>query len=222
MPGKWISAVLVAGCLAGCGRTAPYDDPTAVVQPPPSPPPPPAACITSTDTMDPTVNWQRWQTPTITCFGGKTFTVHGDEGEYAFAMIPPEGDPGWVAESDPNISFNQNSRLCDASAPCMCLAGGDFTYFQTELDLTLAAQRVSVAIENVDDGVQVTLFNTKHPDGFVGGNAFYPGGTTADFGSETVVGHNRVVLTHVDDCCKDSRIDNAQLTVDGNTVTKCQ
>jgi hypothetical protein len=212
---------VIAVVVAGCGRTAPYEvaAANAKMQQQQQQMPMPPACITSTD--NPTIAWERWRSPSVVCFG-MTFDGHGVDGEYAFEMIPAPDDPGWEPELSPNISFNQMSRLCDPSVPCGCSAGGDFTYFQTSLELQVKPSRVEVDIQNVDDGVEIRLFNAKHPDGMVVGHAYFPGGTSADFGDEVIVGANRIVLTHIDDCCKDSRIDNALLWVDGASITHCK
>jgi hypothetical protein len=214
-----VRVALIAVVALGCGRTAPYGVVAAAAKAAANPPPAPA-CIMSTD-ASPKASWQRWQSPAVVCFG-MTFFGHGVDGEYAFAKIPAEDDPGWQAETSPNISFNQKSRLCDPSVPCGCSAGGDFTYFQTRLELKHLPARAEVDIEDVDDGVEVTLFNDAHDSGVVAGHAYYPGGATADFVDDVVVGSNRLVLTHIDDCCEESRIANAQVVIDGNDVTRCQ
>jgi hypothetical protein len=207
---------VIAVVVAGCGRTAPYEVTAQRAKMDAMGPP---ACIVST--LDPKIAWERWRSPSVICFG-MTFDGHGVDGEYAFAKIPAPDDPGWEPEMAANISFNQMSRLCDPSVPCGCSAGGDFTYFQTSLELKEQPTRVAVQIDSVDDGVEVRLFNTRHPEGLIVGHAYFPGGTTADFGSEVIVGVNRIVLTHIDDCCKDSRIANAVLIVDGAEVTRCR
>ncbi len=120
---------------------------------------------------------------------GRTFERHGDPAEYAFASIPPERDGGWRPHTPPSISFDDPSTLCGV---CDCRAGGDFTYFQTTFYVppTLAVRSLRVTIANVDDGVSVTVFNSRYPNGIVdpGAFAFLGGGSTADLATYVVPG----------------------------------
>src|SRR5688500_7583405 len=63
--------------------------------------------------------------------------VHGDICEYDVATVPPAGDSGWGnAPNGDTIGFSIfPSRVCQA--PISCLAYGDFTYFQTFVDIPL-------------------------------------------------------------------------------------
>ncbi len=153
---------------------------------------------------------------------GRTFSQHGDPGEYVFASIPPELDSGWRPHTPPSISFDDPSTLCGV---CDCRAGGDFTYFQTTFYVppTLAVTSMRVTIENVDDGVSVAVFNSRYPAGIVdpGAFAFLGGGSTADLARYVIPGRNRVVLTHVDDCCMVRHIANATVTLNGSPLAPC-
>jgi hypothetical protein len=80
---------------------------------------------------------------------------------------------------------------------------------------------LSVTITDVDDGVRVSIFNTSYPDGMSGGYAFLGGGSTSDFAQYVAQGKNRIVLTHVDDCCGSRRIRNATLTLNGSALNEC-
>ncbi len=151
----------------------------------------------------------------------RTFDNHGDPAEYAFVSIPPERDAG-VARAPPSISFDDPSTLCGV---CDCRAGGDFTYFQTTFFVppTLMVRSLRVNIANVDDGVSVTVFNSRYPNGIVdpGAYAYLGGGSTTDLAGYVVAGHNRVVLTHVDDCCMHRRIADATITLNGAALRPC-
>lgn len=175
-------------------------------------------CIVVTGASTP---WQMHLGEGPRCWG-RTFGSHGEPAEYAFARIPPERDAGWRAHTAPNISFVDPSTLCGV---CDCRAGGDFTYFQTTFFVppTLAVRSLRVNIADVDDGVSVTVFNTRYPNGIVdpGAYAYLGGGSTADLAGYLVAGHNRVVLTHVDDCCKHRRIADATITLNGETLRPC-
>ncbi len=153
---------------------------------------------------------------------GRTFDRHGDPAEYAFATIPPETDSGWRPHAPPRISFDDPSTLCGV---CECRAGGDFTYFQTSfyVPATTPVTSLRVTIANVDDGVRVALFNSRYPAGIVdpGAYAYLGGGSTSDLAMYVVPGRNRVVLTHVDDCCMVRRIADATVTLNGAALAPC-
>jgi hypothetical protein len=177
-----------------------------------------AACLLHTGTGSP---WQIHLGEGPRCWG-RTFSNHGDPGEYAFSTIPAETDMGWRPHAPASISFDDPSTLCGV---CECRAGGDFTYFQTVFYVppsgTVSSLRVT--IENVDDGVSVALFNTRYPAGIVdpGAYAFLGGGSTADLARYVVFGRNRIVLTHIDDCCAVRRIANATVTLNGTALRPC-
>ena len=175
-------------------------------------------CIVVTGASTP---WQIHLGEGPVCWG-RTFERHGDPAEYAFARIPPERDAGWRPHTPPSISFDDPSTLCGV---CDCRAGGDFTYFQTTFYVppTLAVRSLRVTIANVDDGVSVTIFNSRYPNGIVdpGAFAFLGGGSTADLATYVVPGANRVVLTHVDDCCTERRIADATVSLNGQALRPC-
>ena len=169
--------------------------------------------------------WQIHQGEAPTCWP-QTFPSNGNTGEYQYSTIPGVNDPGWAPHASPTISFDARSTMCGANgAPdlCACRAGGDFTYFQTSFDLPSGYQLTSavVTIGDVDDGVRVTIYNANHPSGVAGGYAFLGGGTTANLAQYLVSGVNRIVLTHVDDCCQIRRIANASISLNGTAVVPC-
>ncbi len=178
-------------------------------------------CTPCIDTPGSSTPWQMHLGAGPSCFG-RTFDSNGDTGEYAFASIPPEADPGWREHASDTISFDDPSTLCDV---CECRAGGDFTYFQTTFYVPAAATVTSlrVAIGTVDDGVSVTVYNSMYPAGIVdpGAYAFLGGGSTADLARYIIPGRNRVVLTHVDDCCSVRAIRGATITLNGMTLNRC-
>src|SRR5690242_15198377 len=62
---------------------------------------------------------------------------HGDPCEYDVATIPGPADAGWGAAPDGDVigfSFFP-SRVCSAPNGNACLVYGDFTYFQTFVDI---------------------------------------------------------------------------------------
>jgi hypothetical protein len=153
----------------------------------------------------------------------QTFATHGAAGEYAYATIPPAADAGWRAHAAPNISFSDPSTLC---SPRRCRDAGDFTYFQTFLDVPSAAavQSFTLRIGAVDDGVRITVFNDKHPQGYTPPNGYIAlgmAGLATDIAPHLSAGRNRIVLTHVDDCCDTRAIRDAVLALEGTSVTEC-
>ena len=169
--------------------------------------------------------WQIHQGEPPTCWP-QTFPSNGNTGEYQYSTIPAANDPGWAAHASSNISFDTRSTMCGVNGAadlCGCRAGGDFTYFQTTFDLpsgfTVTSMIVSIA--DVDDGVRVSIYNANSPNGVVGGYAFLGGGATADLRQYLVSGTNRIVLTHVDDCCQVRRIANATITLNGTAINAC-
>ncbi|MDP1919940.1 MAG: MopE-related protein [Myxococcales bacterium] len=165
--------------------------------------------------------WQIHDGEAPMCFG-TTFPTNGDVGEYAWSTIPSQNNPGWRSHASPAISFDDPSQMCGV---CDCRAGGDFTYFQTSFTLPVGftVTSLEVAIANVDDGVRVTVFNAAHPAGVVstGSYAFLGGGSTSNLASLMAPGPNRIVLTHVDDCCSVRRIANATIRLNGSTINPC-
>jgi hypothetical protein len=165
--------------------------------------------------------WQMWRAPSAQCWG-TTFTRHGDPGEYALSSVPSEGDPGWVGDSAVTIEFNDMSRLCGL---CDCLAGGDYTYFQTTFEIPdgFAVHSLRVSVGWVDDGVRITVFNAAHPSGVVdpGSYAYLGGGSTTDLAGYIVPGHNRIVLTHVDDCCSTRGMTGVHIEFNGGALSTC-
>ncbi len=148
---------------------------------------------------------------------------HGDVAEYQYADVPPADDPGWVMEPDRHISFERRSSLCGTD--CACRGGGDFTYFQAFVYVPDGARvrRYGVDIHDVDDGARVSVFNDRYPDGVTDPDSYarIPGGSSANLAPYLDRGMNRVVITHIDDCCSISRIRNVVVTVDGEELEGC-
>jgi hypothetical protein len=166
--------------------------------------------------------WQFHDTPGPMCVGTK-FPTHGDPAEYAYATIPDANDPGWVDFTSLTIDFQRRSRLCGTA--CSCSNGVDFDYWQTFLHIDPGATPGSFhfVINNADDGARVTIFNSTYPSGATdpGSYTTLGGATTSNLAPYLVVGENRIVLTHVDDCCVDSIIAGATIQIDGAEVGHC-
>jgi hypothetical protein len=148
---------------------------------------------------------------------------HGAVCEYDVAIIPDVGDPGWGPAPDPEIiNFSvYPSRVC--SAPINCMVYGDFTYFQTLVDIPLnvVVTTFTIAFSGMDDGSRVTIFNSSYPVGLVvpGSYVFLGGSGTTDLHSYVVSGEiNRVVITQVDDCCVENNLRSAVVVLNGEVV----
>jgi hypothetical protein len=171
--------------------------------------------------------WQIHQGGPPVCWDFE-YQRNGDPLAYEMASIPPAQDAGWEPEQDNRISFDARSTLCGSNgAPdlCACKKGGDYTYFQTTFTLRPGFELTSfeVAIQEVDDGVRITIFNDTHPNGVVDTNsyAYFPEGSTTNLAQYLAPGPNRIVLTHVDDCCQDRRIRDVFVKINGEEVEFC-
>ena len=153
--------------------------------------------------------------------------VHGDPCEYDVATIPPGNDPGWGAAPNPEtIGFSVfPSRVC--SAPTTCFAYGDFTYFQTLVDIpaNVVVTTFTIDFNGMDDGCRVTIFNSTYPGGLVvpGSYVFLGGSGTTNLQAYVVPGEvNRVVVTQVDDCCIANNLQSAVVVLNGTVVNTNQ
>ena len=157
------------------------------------------------------------------------YTEHGAPISYSDASIPPADAPGWMPEDDNRISFADPSTLCGQNgAPdlCECRKGGDYTYFQTFFNITPVHQidSLEVEIKSVDDGARITLFNSQYPNGVVDEDSYakFPGGSSTNLAQYLVPGSNRIVITHVDDCCADRRIEDVIVRINDQEITLCE
>lgn len=149
---------------------------------------------------------------------------HGDKCEYDVATIPAASDAGWdAAPNGETIGFSVSpSRVCQA--PVTCNAYGDFTYFQTFVNVpsNVAVTQFTIAFQGMDDGSRVSIFNSKYPAGLViPGSYVYLGGSgTTNLASYVKAGEiNRVVITQVDDCCSHNRLESAKVVLNGEVVS---
>jgi hypothetical protein len=157
------------------------------------------------------------------CFG-KTFSIHGEKGEYAYSSTPAEGASGWSPVTATAIDFSEGSAMCGRG--CDCLNGGEFTYFQTFFDIPVgyAVTSLVVSFGGVDDGARVTIYNSAHPAGIVDdGSYIYLGGApvTTNLAPYIVTGRNRIVITHLDDCCSWRSLTGVHVTLNGTPLGNC-
>lgn len=148
---------------------------------------------------------------------------HGDPCEYDVATIPPTLDGAWGPAPDPDIiGFSIPSRVCQA--PVSCMAYGDFTYFQTLVDipLNMIITQFTIDFSGMDDGSRVSIFNSAYPGGLVvpGSYVFLGGSGTTNLAPYVLAGEvNRVVVTQVDDCCSANNLHSAIVVLNGEIVT---
>jgi hypothetical protein len=143
---------------------------------------------------------------------------NADPSAYASANIPSADDPGWSAANTVDIEFQRGSRLCNV---CACRLGVDFDYWQAFLTLPhgFAASSFTLSVATLDDGVRISVFNDAHP---AGADAFLlAAGTTDDLASSLAPGDNRIVLTHLDDCCVQSFMRGVALLLNGQPAGSC-
>jgi len=150
-------------------------------------------------------------------------TQHGQICEYDVATVPPSADAGWGPAPDPDIiDFHIPSRVCHA--PITCLRYGDFTYFQTFVDIpaNVNVTEFTITFSGMDDGSRVSIFNSTYPGGLVvpGSYVYYGGTGTTNLAPYVIAGEvNRVVITQVDDCCSENNLRSAVVVLNGQTVT---
>ncbi|MFL5343815.1 MAG: immunoglobulin-like domain-containing protein [Hyalangium sp.] len=151
-----------------------------------------------------------------------TPSVNGDACEFSVATIPPKGDAGWKAAPDgSSIGLVSSSLVCQA--PVSCLVYGDFIYYQTQVNVGAGpVNQFTVSFNVVDDGLRVTIFNSKYPNGITAPEGFlHINGSlsTGNLAAYVATGEvNRVVLTQVDDCCTESRLTGAVIQINGEVV----
>lgn len=151
---------------------------------------------------------------------GQHIGYHGNPVLYNFANIPAADDPNWgPAPNTSTIGFSETSQL-----PGGCLYYADFTYFQTFLSIPENTQlnEVTVEFNNADDGAQITVYNSLHPNGFSPPNAYIVLGgpaETTDISQYIAVGEvNRVVITQVDDCPSGNNLQYAAIVLNGEPI----
>ena len=185
------------------------------------------SCTAFAQTRSPWEQHDGLEVTTSNLLGLLAFTcspaIHGDPCEYDVATIPDAAHIGWGPAPDPDtINFSiYPSRVCQA--PISCWAYGDFTYFQTFVDIPLnfIINQFTIAFSGMDDGARVSIFNSTYPDGIVvpGSYVFLGGSGTSDLAPYVNAGEiNRVVVTQVDDCCVQNNLYSAIVVLNGEIV----
>lgn len=146
---------------------------------------------------------------------------------YDVATTPPSLDAAWrAAPSASTIEyFLTPSRVCSAPFGRTCNFYGDFTYFQTFINVPsdFAATQFNISSTRVDEGMRITIYNPAHPVGVV---AAYV--SRSPTGMPSVSGEmsqwlqpgatNRLVVEQIDDCCSASELLGVVMTLNGQVL----
>ncbi|MGA1791120.1 MAG: HYR domain-containing protein [bacterium] len=139
-----------------------------------------------------------------------------EHGEKFNDYIPAEFDPNWTLYMGPeNINFfDIPSSMCGADIEC--LEGGQFTYFRTYVDVPADVTELIISAEVIVDGLRITINGTDVA-------TIGPGEEETEnlIGSVVLGTVNTVVLTHVDDCCYVSALNDVKIVMDGQVVYTC-
>jgi hypothetical protein len=122
---------------------------------------------------------------------------------YDKASIPAE-NASWGSEG---ISVN-NGVLNYTSNPIVqgCNANIAFSYFQTEINIPDVSKlaEFKLAINQVDDGARIYLYNTRYPKGTFNASedikSVNEKGKVLDFSNRAATGKNRIVIVKFDSC----------------------
>lgn len=152
---------------------------------------------------------------------GQHIGTHGNPILYNWSNIPSTDDANWgPAPNTETIGFSETSTLPGGT----CFYYADFTYFQTFLSIpeNTVLNEVTVNFSGADDGAQITVYNSLHPNGFSPPSAYiYLGGPaeTTDISEWIAVGEvNRVVITQVDDCPSGNNLVYAAIVLNGTPI----
>lgn len=175
--------------------------------------------------------WQMFIPPTIV---GELDPVPDEiEGFFDKAEIPKE-DAAWVPAPDPDtIKFDgstpgfggpDGSRL-SPQEKYPCEQSVDYTYFQTIITppAGTTVNDFTVDFVKIDDAAEISIFNSKHPDGKVDGaglvQADEQATQTGNLANALVPGEaNRVVITQMDYCSPGNNLGSAKITLNGEDV----
>lgn len=159
---------------------------------------------------------------------------HGHPCEYDAQenIVPPPDHAKWVFPPNRNqIDIFKpcgQSLVCRAPQGQTCRVWGDFTYFQTFVDIPRNfTDALNVDFANVDDGARIHINNSTyplstHPQGFMIPNSYVFLGQSKRV---PITGYlakgeeNRIVVTQVDDCCCVNSIRSILLLVNNTPLT---
>ncbi len=189
-----------------------------------------------------TTSWQKHigMSPNDAIISFNEYLGQNNSKVFDFSDIPPEEDNGWTIAND-NIDFDDPSILTALGAESVCGSAsegaephcqtnkcrcyGDFTYFQTFIMIPegFNPQKLKFNMDAVDDQAQISIFNTKYPNGSDPKGYIAQGGSAVEIelSNEMTEGKNRFVITHVDDCCKIRALLGVSLKLNGHKISKC-
>ena len=153
-------------------------------------------------------------------------TIHAQACEYDLSTVPPSVDPAWRAAPDASSIgyFLSPSRVCSAPNGRTCFVYGDFTYFQTYIDVPAGASvtQLTISATHIDEGARIRIYNSLSPTGVIAGY-LNPNGMVAAVSGE--LAHwiqpgeaSRIVIEQVDDCCSESGLVGVVITLNGQVL----
>lgn len=142
---------------------------------------------------------------------------HGDECYYKWAVISLPDSLKWRDPPNVNtIGMKRDSLLCENDP--ICFGYVDYTYFQSFLRIpeNCTIDKFTIAFDGMDDGSRVSVNGDIVADSYV-----YLGGQgTTDLSAIVKSGQeNRIVITQVDDCCKENNLIKAVVTLESSCET---
>lgn len=156
---------------------------------------------------------------------GDTAEHYGDSTEYFLENIPPVNDPLWQAAPRGDlIEYAMASPFCHIGpdSTWSCRKWVDYTYFQTFITIpsNITLTTFTIRLRGIDDGVKVRMYNSINPAGFdipKGYARLGDGGQTINLlPYAKKCESNRLVLTHVEDCCGWTALDSAYILMIGH------
>ncbi len=146
-------------------------------------------------------------------------SVTGDPCLFGNSVIPPIDDPQWQLMPEVTVTSPSGQQRIRSPLTTCCTPGGHvtFRYYQTEVFIP-TSQIVGAAnfIMGVDDGAQLTIFNSNHPTGLTPPDSKIPFGVQADVDITPLLTKgepNRLVVSHLDQIGRG--VVNFQLLLDG-------
>ena len=160
--------------------------------------------------------WEIYRDLNVHCFGED---LDGNAQEFNFSSVPAENSGGWKPWGSLTVDFTDPSTIPDPEF-CGCKhCGGVFTYFQTFVDIPAGyvISSVRVAVGGADDGWKVTVNGSSSASWYSWHTA-----KTVDVTSKIKHGHNRIVLTHIDDNPVTRALNQVHVQLNGKNLGACK
>ncbi len=130
---------------------------------------------------------------------------YADPALYPLATIPNRDNPNWRNVGDSPAWGKPHGSDSSSSLPD-CKLSVDFTYFQTFVNITgyVPLKHFNITIDKIDDGSGFVVFNDTYPEGKFIEESYcdmFITPFTSNLAPYLVLGENRVVMIHIDNCC---------------------